>query len=158
MTIKAIETRYKGYRFRSRLEARWGVFFDAMGWEWEYEPEGYNLGEAGWYLPDFWLPKIKFHAETKPSYELISRLEMNKICAFDSHPPEGSYGVLLLLGPPAPWVAEWDCPYMAVGDSSTWHICVRMGMDRDLSKIARAIEASRSARFENGANHAIQFA
>ncbi len=28
--IKAIETRYKGYRFRSRLEARWAVFFDAL--------------------------------------------------------------------------------------------------------------------------------
>lgn len=29
--MKAIETRYKGYRFRSRLEARWAVFFDALG-------------------------------------------------------------------------------------------------------------------------------
>jgi hypothetical protein len=28
--IKAIETSYKGYRFRSRLEARWAVFFDAL--------------------------------------------------------------------------------------------------------------------------------
>lgn len=27
--IKAIDTYYKGYRFRSRLEARWAVFFDA---------------------------------------------------------------------------------------------------------------------------------
>lgn len=53
MTIKAIETTYKGYRFRSRLEARWAVFFDALGVRWEYEPEGYDLGEAGWYLPDF---------------------------------------------------------------------------------------------------------
>jgi hypothetical protein len=26
--IKAIETRYKGYRFRSRLEARWAVRFE----------------------------------------------------------------------------------------------------------------------------------
>ena len=51
--MKAIETRYKGYRFRSRLEARWGVFFDALGLDWEYEPEGYDLGSAGWYLPDF---------------------------------------------------------------------------------------------------------
>jgi hypothetical protein len=51
--IKAIETRYKGYRFRSRLEARWAVFFDAVGIEWEYEPEGFDLGDAGWYLPDF---------------------------------------------------------------------------------------------------------
>ena len=54
--IKAIETRYKGYRFRSRLEARWAVFFDALGIDWEYEKEGYDLGAAGWYLPDFWLP------------------------------------------------------------------------------------------------------
>jgi hypothetical protein len=43
--IKAIETRYKGYRFRSRLEARWAVFFDALGVEWEYEKEGFDLGE-----------------------------------------------------------------------------------------------------------------
>lgn len=43
MTIKAIETSYKGYRFRSRLEARWAVFFDALGIEWEYEKEGYEL-------------------------------------------------------------------------------------------------------------------
>lgn len=54
-TFKAIETRYKGYRFRSRLEARWAVFFDALGTKWEYEKEGYEL-PSGHYLPDFWLP------------------------------------------------------------------------------------------------------
>ena len=66
-TIKAIETRYKGYRFRSRLEAKWAVFFDALGIEWEYEKEGYDLGEGGWYLPDFWLPQVSMWAEVKPS-------------------------------------------------------------------------------------------
>lgn len=50
--IKAIETSYKGYRFRSRLEARWAVFFDALGCGWQYEPEGFELN-AGRYLPDF---------------------------------------------------------------------------------------------------------
>src|SRR5690349_16214156 len=50
--IKAIETQYRGYRFRSRLEARWAVFFDAQGLRWEYEPEGFDL-PSGWYLPDF---------------------------------------------------------------------------------------------------------
>lgn len=50
--IKAIETSYKGYRFRSRLEARWAVFFDALGIAWEYEPEGFEL-PSGRYLPDF---------------------------------------------------------------------------------------------------------
>ncbi len=42
-SIKAIETRYKGYRFRSRLEARWAVYFDTLGWKWEYEKEGYDF-------------------------------------------------------------------------------------------------------------------
>ena len=64
--IKAIETSYKGYRFRSRLEARWAVFFDALGAEWEYEKEGYDLGEHGLYLPDFWLPRLGIFVEIKP--------------------------------------------------------------------------------------------
>lgn len=64
-TIKAIETQYKGYRFRSRLEARWAVFFDALNIKWEYEKEGFDLGETGWYLPDFWLPESSTWFEVK---------------------------------------------------------------------------------------------
>jgi len=33
--IKAIETEYDGHRFRSRLEARWAVFFNAVGLTYE---------------------------------------------------------------------------------------------------------------------------
>lgn len=50
--LKAIETQYKGYRFRSRLEARWAVFFDAIQAPYAYEPEGFDL-DGEWYLPDF---------------------------------------------------------------------------------------------------------
>ena len=53
--IKAIQTEYKGYLFRSRLEARWAVFFDFCGIDYEYEPEGYDLGNGLTYLPDFLL-------------------------------------------------------------------------------------------------------
>lgn len=63
--MKAIETHYKGYRFRSRLEARWAVFFDALQVKWEYEKEGFDLDEAGWYLPDFWLPELETWVEVK---------------------------------------------------------------------------------------------
>lgn len=65
MNIKPIQTSYKGYLFRSRLEARWAVFFDTLGIKWEYEKEGYDLGEEGWYLPDFWLPEEKIWVEIK---------------------------------------------------------------------------------------------
>jgi hypothetical protein len=53
MNIKPIETIYKGYRFRSRLEARWAVLLDAINAQWEYEPEGFDLGNGIKYLPDF---------------------------------------------------------------------------------------------------------
>ncbi len=35
--MKPIETIYNGFRFRSRLEARWAVFFDAVEIKYEYE-------------------------------------------------------------------------------------------------------------------------
>ena len=70
--IKAIETNYRGCRFRSRLEARWAVFFDTLGWDWQYEKEGYVLGwrendELPW-LPDFEITTPKgqhFYVEVK---------------------------------------------------------------------------------------------
>jgi hypothetical protein len=63
--LKAIETLYKGYRFRSRLEARWAVFFDALGMQWVYEPEGVRLPDGVKYLPDFWIPIL---CEDHPHY------------------------------------------------------------------------------------------
>ena len=58
MDIKPIETYYNGYKFRSRLEARVAVFFDALGVEYEYEPEGFLLESGKRYLPDF---RVKCH-------------------------------------------------------------------------------------------------
>lgn len=73
--IKPIETVYNGYRFRSRLEARWAVFFDSFGIPYEYEPEGYVLLSGEAYLPDFYLPWFKAFVEIKrknlPQQELV---------------------------------------------------------------------------------------
>lgn len=80
--IRPIETQYKGYRFRSRLEARWAVFFDALGVAWEYEKQGYALA-SGAYLPDFWLPRIccwieiKGEAPTETERALASELALH---------------------------------------------------------------------------------
>lgn len=73
MTITAIETQYAGCRFRSRLEARWAVFFDRLGIRWEYEPQGF--AGPGWrYLPDFYLPQINggLWFEVKPDNPAIT--------------------------------------------------------------------------------------
>src|SRR5574343_261578 len=62
--LKTIETEYKGYRFRSRTEARWAVFLDSFDEEWHYEVEGYEL-PSGRYLPDFWLSRLYCWLEIK---------------------------------------------------------------------------------------------
>lgn len=66
MIPNAIETYYAGHRFRSRLEARWAIVFDNLSLKWEYEPQGYRVGEqARPYLPDFHLPDIGWWVEVK---------------------------------------------------------------------------------------------
>ena len=59
-----VETVYNGYKFRSRLEARWAVFFDTLRIPYSYEHEGYDL-DGIWYLPDFWLPEQDCWVEVK---------------------------------------------------------------------------------------------
>ena len=76
--VRPIETVYKGYRFRSRLEARWAVFFDQFdGGEWAYEVQGFRL-PSGPYLPDFLIhPGLAGHdsafVEVKPLTSLPTR-------------------------------------------------------------------------------------
>jgi hypothetical protein len=61
---RVIPTRYAGCLFRSRLEARWAVFFDALEVRWQYETEGFIL-PSGYYLPDFWLADERLWLEVK---------------------------------------------------------------------------------------------
>jgi len=77
--MKAIETNYKGYRFRSRLEARWAVFFDELNVAWDYEPQGFDLDELGWYLPDFWLEDHECWFEVKGQLPDYYSAELRKL-------------------------------------------------------------------------------
>ena len=75
--IKAIETEYDGHRFRSRLEARWAVFFNAVNLTYEYEIEGFEM-DGTRYLPDFYIPSLNrwFEVKGKPlSLDEIKKCE-----------------------------------------------------------------------------------
>ena len=80
--IKPIETIYNDYRFRSRLEARWAVFFDALGVIYRYETEGFDLGNGLYYLPDFYLPASNWWVEIKG---VMNNTDLKKIDAFGEH-------------------------------------------------------------------------
>jgi hypothetical protein len=91
-TIKAIQTRYAGYLFRSRLEARWAVFFDALKLDWQYEPEGFDLPSGQRYLPDFRinLRRKVLWADVKPS-----GVECAEIAELMQNAPDNWVGIIL---------------------------------------------------------------
>ena len=162
--FKPIETRYKGYRFRSRLEARWAVFFDSLGIAWEYEKEGFDLA-GHWYLPDFWLPQVQMWAEVKG--ESLTGYE-SALCY--KLADDTGHEVLILVGPPEyrayPFIigsfeddghTECDC-YLTRDylDERRFYSCVgvdeteqRQQLENDDTYV-KAVNVARSARFEHG--------
>lgn len=74
--IRPIETDYNGVHFRSRLEARWAVLFDALSVPWKYEPEKFKWG-ATTYIPDFrielsnWIGNDEIWVEIKPVLDFV---------------------------------------------------------------------------------------
>jgi hypothetical protein len=68
-TQKAIKTKYKSITFRSRLEARWAIFFDTLGIRYKYEEKSYAVLGGIWYLPDFTLINVPVACiiEVKPN-------------------------------------------------------------------------------------------
>ncbi len=170
--IKPIETQYKGYRFRSRLEARWAVFFDALGIEWEYEKEGYDLGGLGWYLPDFWLPHGRMWAEVKPekfddvAFEKCGMLVEATQCPvilLEGIPDIKFYGFLFPV--PEGYCAEtgagWALDVVFISNYHNYYVREKrfygsLGSDTPYkegivsNEDIFAVQAARSARFEHG--------
>lgn len=163
--IKAIETRYKGCRFRSRTEARWAVLFDALDIRWEYEKEGFDLYGVGKYLPDFWLPDLDIWVEVKGGEASGSELARCGALA-----DETEKCVLLVMGTPEEGAEQiWffapgrsgqsGCVLTSRGNAICKNkITVGFGSARKLSGRAsvpnsflrKAINKARSARFEHG--------
>lgn len=99
------ETVYSGVTFRSRLEARWAIFFDLLDWDWDYEPCSYKVGARMEYLPDFYLPTIDLWVEVKGPFFLSGRSISKYARAVAGPmpiprrtPPHGPAGRLLIAG------------------------------------------------------------
>lgn len=165
--IKPIETIYNGYKFRSRLEARWAVFFDAMGIKYEYEPEGFRLQDGSCYLPDFRIyvasriHKNPIYAEVKGC---MTDNDYRKVCLFSEE-----YPILILGGIPKDhweWRSANDedyrffsyglidgdeyCALFSKYEGETW-LC---GADHEQWDCGEALDMAlakaRQARFEHG--------
>jgi hypothetical protein len=155
MQPRAIETRYQGYRFRSRTEARWACFFDRLGLSWDYEPEGFELPGGVRYLPDFKIGNAWF--EVKPPGEPAekARLFQEKIgepvFVLDGKPDLRAY-LSAKGGANMIFLPKWHdhAPYFFETG-----MCDRRAFPVDdffdvVDALRAAVDAARSARFEHG--------
>ena len=164
--IKAIETQYKGYKFRSRLEARWAVCFDALELEWEYEKEGFVLDGTP-YLPDFWIETWKSWVEIKPMVRDeqskghdrcidLSKMTSSRCLLLSGTPWRQEHDVIVcedgytvFLGELAE-INAWKPQFVGLAvmskDAESWHPldCIESNM------LDEAFARARSARFEHG--------
>ncbi len=160
--MKPIPTQYKRVQFRSRLEARWAVFFDRMNIEWEYEPIEVETKSLGRYCPDFMLAG-QYIAEVKPVFP--TGLEMQKMRSAAAY----SLGVILLIGTPG-YRCYWmltlkygvkdESPILLLPDKFTpvgrlfptaadWQ-CASWGLPPDVFPVAyrQAVTDAMAARFD----------
>jgi hypothetical protein len=153
MTIRAVDTIYNGHFFRSRLEARWAVFFNALGLAWEYEAETFDV-DGVWYLPDFklqrrgdsvlWIEVKPEHIEDDAKFSAFARAVSDK--------------ALLVSGTPHHYVDHWGADYLqdylqlefAVGGLLKNNPRARESKAR--VEIERAAQVALRARFEHGAH------
>jgi hypothetical protein len=169
--VRPIQTLYNGYRFRSRLEARWAVFLDRCAERYVYEDQGYAL-PSGPYLPDFFFPQRAAFLEVKPTSCLPTRhfefwrvIGPDKPCQKrplrnDGLPREivqaCEMTATLKLKPHAFVVAYGD-PVDVVGFGDGGSVCLDerglttgIGILNWFDNLMSASAAARAARFEHG--------
>jgi len=117
--VKAIPTTYRGVRFRSRLEAQYATFFDAIGTVWQYEPEGYISGSTK-YLPDFWLPDVAsrgkpggVYFEVKPGSPLEGEIHKARMVSWGAKKP-------VVIAVASPMAGRHESMHEYVGGDNPW--------------------------------------
>jgi hypothetical protein len=110
---RVLPTKYNGVLFRSRTEARWAAYFDMIGLEWQYEPEGYAL-DCGNYCPDFYCPEpYDFFVEVKPNRAAMEEKKLRALAKMTRKK------VFCVVGAPST-KAQWACDEN--GDDICWGI------------------------------------
>lgn len=150
--MKPISTTYAGYNFRSRLEARWAVFFDSLGIPYTYEAEGYDLSGLR-YLPDFVI-----HPATNPVY---CEIKPPGAPTFNEHEKarklshESGHAVYILCGDPYAVLVSgvsvaWGYRGVSIGRDAGDSLARVLIPGYSRQVIEAAANAARAARFEHG--------
>jgi hypothetical protein len=154
--IKAIETRYKGYKgcnFRSRQEAAWANHFDDMRLAWQYEPftlhrqEYSPLHRSGKahsrYTPDFSLEELSIFVEVKAAGTIVVNPHMSLAYKYSPFTqPVSGWPLILCVGDslvPTPW-RQYIHVYFTPADARRWG-------DRPVSEIKKVASFAEALAF-----------
>lgn len=151
--IRSTPTLYGGVTFRSQLEARWARFFDLVGVQWKYEPQGFAIlvrmdgavVDAITYLPDFLIGTYKnsWWLEIKGREPTDQELVKCQSLALSTNMPVG-----LIRGGfwDEPKVWTWDGGYDPFGLVWRWLKGGRL-TGGELSRISTAYRTSIQTNF-----------
>lgn len=152
--MHAIDTIYNGFKFRSRLEARWAIYFDLIGLEYEYEPDGIDIDGIP-YLPDFYIPKHNTFAEIKMIGALVydydskllqqGRENADKYNKAFAELTRAGYGYIVLCGSPIEIINDKDGAFWFVGDYIDNGVLQEVNLSHEYEA-----EAASYTRFEHG--------
>ena len=141
-----IQTKFAGNLYRSRLEARYAVLFQACRLPFEYQREGFLLEQGRYlpYLPDFWLPTLGTWLEVKGMLPGARDNAISQLLA-----DQTQRRVIIACGPPE-MAANLSCFF------PDWHGTLFQTLSAFLMQwlppeiVIRAIGTAQSARFEFG--------
>lgn len=153
--MNPIQTRYKGFWFRSRLEARWAVFFDSLDLSWSYEVQGFRLSNSLNYLPDFFIMDVETswgnHHSGWVEVKGVMKKKDEEKCrelAIQSEMP-----VVMVQGDPLDYYAEiyrkytpTQRVYISISDNGVMSIQKKKPEEKEV--IQQAARKARSERFE----------
>jgi hypothetical protein len=169
--ITPIQTKYKGYHFRSRLEARWAVFFEELEIKFHYEFEDVVVNGKRC-LPDFFFPHFKImghefehgaYGEVKPFFTPddirrcigITQISKKPVLLLDSVPDFKETRCILIED--GQWIEETGILYSGAYIGSAALDChefytesgyfTEYDIERLESEFKHAVYASRAARF-----------
>ena len=128
---KAIEVKWHGCRFRSKLEAQWAIVFECIGLEWAYEPMGYKLGNGLWYMPDFLVAGLVGVGDGWTFVEVKGKMrdiDRSKIDEFSKHYP------LYVVGE-VPYTDPFGSQHRAFGRDTCFHSLSRIFVERSAGVI-----------------------
>lgn len=144
-------TLYRGYNFPTVVEARWAVFFDALGDPWDYDSkaEWGLFNPQSYYRPQFLLPRLTAYLEVRPDDDRTRQPLLHYdpeieepivYLAVDNLPDERQLGAI------GWWDSERRRGVMSLVPCSGWE----MWFPPDYPDVVRAIEVARTEEFGKG--------